>query len=271
MATLSSSRTDATDGRLVLIVGRTATGKSTAGRYLQDRRGYVHLEASDAFNTLASTESTGPLERVAAADRWFQTHGYSSVARVLAERVARHPQRRVAVVGLRTPLELLVLASQARPVLVVHVVASPEVRALRYRDLLGRGAGELAERDVAEEKWGLLGFADELADVTITNEDAMSVFATALDQHIAHAGRAKPTTEAPERLKVLRALSSLGPGATTSVLAVETGIPLPRLRTVLATSRVLVSPTEQQDEGWTLTGPGFAYLEYASSRVILRA
>ena len=163
--------------KLLLILGPTASGKSTAGRALASK-GWQHIEASDVFRRLIAKRSIQAPDDVRAADRLFEIAGFDAVSQSVLDNLGNGDLEPVALSGLRTPEEILTLLVAPVSVRIVSLQA-------RFSTRLGRteeSAECMTQRDRKESSWGLLPISADLADRIIVNESTLQAFLAEIQQ-----------------------------------------------------------------------------------------
>lgn len=168
-----------------VVCGRTCAGKTTIGKYLAEKYGYYHLEASD-FMTLRLLETHGSKSNI-------DKHNFASevllveplfVVRKLIEYMHTHGiNDKFVVTGFRTKneVEAFMKGFQSDRLNVVFVNSDFEERfkrwRLRHRDVEEYTEKRFKEIDSIQESMGIKNISDIHGIVTVDNNiDGLSYF-----------------------------------------------------------------------------------------------
>lgn len=232
-----------TPPHLLLILGPTASGKSTAGHVLAGK-GWRHVEASDVFRCLIGERSIQAPNDLQAAEMLFETAGFDAVSRSVLADLGNRPLEPVVLSGLRTPEEVLALLMAPLSVRIVNLQARFATRLERTK----KGADFMTQRDRKESAWGLLPISADLADRTVVNESTLKTFIREiqqLEEWSTWSAREAPSHIAKRRFASLIEADS-GARITDSTLA------------ALVEPHGLASRT--RNDHWTLSRSGRTYL-----------
>jgi dephospho-CoA kinase len=245
---------------LLLIIGPTAVGKTTAGQHLAERHHFLFFEASSAFRDLADGTDLDPTERARVADLWLARHGHGAVARRLLELLDATPRAPTVIAGLRTTMELVLMCSLPRPVTLVSLAAPERARLDRYMRKC-RSGDELQVRDEIEHRWGALDVIGEVADRVIANGRTLEAFRSEINRLVEDPPQlARPAPS--QRGLALQGLAAIGPHATAGAVADWAGLARGEASAGLSRSPHLASRTDINGESrYSLTLAGAAYAE----------
>lgn len=172
--------------RLILIIGRSGVGKTTAGAFLAERLGGAVYEASAAFRELAAERGVSALDS-AAALAFLQANGMASVAERIHRKILSDPAPCAIVTGLRTREEVGYLTKRVRPNVRLQILAIEAPDAVRLTRLAARGRAGAALSpealglfDAVEAQFGLTPVAAGIADTMIQNDGALPSFRKSL-------------------------------------------------------------------------------------------
>jgi inosine/xanthosine triphosphate pyrophosphatase family protein/dephospho-CoA kinase len=170
---------------ILIVVGRTCAGKTTACERLSTQHGYRVFEASAILRTFPR-----PTELRGATEQDFAEHvlahfGADAVARKLIDLLANLEFDKLAVSGFRTIEELECIWDHFPEARVVFIDASDrsrfERRIRRARANESLTFATFNKLDQEQWRFGLLRVAEEIADIRLMNEDSVGEFHARVD------------------------------------------------------------------------------------------
>lgn len=173
----------------LLVIGHTCAGKTTFGERSASR-GLHHIEASHVMRTISLPEQVPPdLTAFNRASLLMLQRGFDIVGRQIADIYARELRDSFVITGFRTLQELAFL-TELIPWSRIVLIESSE--AARYERYLRRERPDDAltlerfrTRDAEHEFFGLLGVAEQIADVRVRNEGSLDEYWFQVDGVIA--------------------------------------------------------------------------------------
>lgn len=204
--------------RVIVFIGPSCAGKTTAGDILNREFGCLVIEASSMLRDIAQEHG----ETVTSGEEAFAFlchHGKAIVAETIADFVEQSPDDLVVVTGFRTIEEIDCFSQRISNLLIVHVNAEIKIRFLRHvaraRDKDPRTLRAFSAKDEEQAAFGLLRVADEVADITITNEGDLTSFERAVistatyNSDIKAGSTARRTSRTSQNSELIRCLTAL--------------------------------------------------------------
>lgn len=175
---------------VILVIGKTCSGKSTFGERCAGEANFQWFEASDIVRSLigermsgVSAESMPDLAR-----RLLTDSGFDIVARKVSHYLEAEPDLPSVVTGFRTLEELEYFKRRFPEALVVLLESTERTRFERYLARARPGSAtniaQFVSRDRDQWDFGLLAVAEDFADLRITNEGTLTEFFQQIDSVI---------------------------------------------------------------------------------------
>ena len=207
---------------LILVVGRICAGKTTFGRHVADAHGWLHVEASDEMNALATEcDEKGVEDLFLRAKELLRHRGPDCVARSIVKRYYGRLDGGVVITGFRAIEEVVYFRNRYPSCVVMYINAGDRVRFSRH---LERGRwGGIRTRDEFEahdrEQWslGLLARARDIvdvprdiADVEVENEFGLAEYFGQIDGVLERLGASGGSGVVREEISEVRGVVRLG-------------------------------------------------------------
>lgn len=168
-----------------IVCGETCSGKTTLGRYLVDKYGYYHIEASQ-FMTMRYWENHGTssdVDKHMFAEGVLQTEPYYVVDKTLEFIRKKGINNRIVITGFRSPDEVkrFMELSTIRDIRVVFLESDYDERFIRWvkrqRDQEKYNKQRFDEINTIQKKMGVLAIRDIPEVLNIKNNiDGLSEF-----------------------------------------------------------------------------------------------
>jgi dephospho-CoA kinase/inosine/xanthosine triphosphate pyrophosphatase family protein len=174
---------------VLIVIGKTCSGKTTLGERAQQNAGFRWFEASDIVRAFRDRDTVSPDEPIGDfAKRLLADKGQDVVARKILQLVEGEPNMPVVITGFRTLEELELVKSELPQSSVVLIEASERTRFERYLARARPGStsriSEFKSLDEGQWGFGLLRVAEDFADLKILNEGSLSDYHQQLDSVI---------------------------------------------------------------------------------------
>lgn len=233
------------EGPKFIVIGPVCAGKTTFGNHAsrplqrdEQRIPVRHIEASDVVRTF----NGGPHEGESAfsfAQRVLGLHGPDVAARrIVDEYFGEELESGFVITGFRTIQEVLYVRQKFPDTRVLFVNAPLRVRydrlRARARSSETMSLDEFKQQDVDQAALGLLGVADQVADLHLGNDQNLQAYLRVIDSLVQGGGtkassmvRATPGKSRADRNQLARCLAALahaGRPLSTDEIEAATGI-----------------------------------------------
>jgi hypothetical protein len=177
--TISQSQLSFMPSPAFAVIGQSCAGKTTFGEHAHGSDyEMVHIEASGVMQTIelptGSPDDLSPFNR---ANLLMLNHGFDVVARQIGDIYSQDLNGAFVITGLRTLQEIEFLKVLVPRVQIVLIEASEETRYDRYLSRARPGdelsLGRFRSKDAEHQAFGLLGVAEQIADIRIRNEGSL--------------------------------------------------------------------------------------------------
>jgi dephospho-CoA kinase len=166
---------DTDETSIIVIIGRTNSGKSTLGKIIEKNTNVIHIEASTILRRLL--DSKGMDFSPDNVKTYLRETNHTGVVDKISDIIKESNNDGAVITGLRCPSEIEQLYDEFSNVKVIHVAAPENIRKKRQsyepNSDLESNLGGFSEKQSLDEELGISETISDYSDFTLENIDTV--------------------------------------------------------------------------------------------------